>query len=75
MRLLCSKQVIHSHKQVTCQKKCKCRDNYAIIVMVIICYNAGETYEDWCRVIQSDRMKENNLRPEMDTDAVNFVLV
>ncbi len=25
---------------------------------------AGETYEDWCRVMQIDRMKENDLRPE-----------
>lgn len=25
---------------------------------------AGETYEDWCRVMQIDRMKENSLRPE-----------
>ena len=25
---------------------------------------AGETYEDWCRVMQADRIKENNLRPE-----------
>ena len=25
---------------------------------------AGETYEDWCRVMQIDRIKENDLRPE-----------
>ncbi len=24
----------------------------------------GETYEDWCRVMQINRIKENNLRPE-----------
>ncbi len=29
---------------------------------------AGEIYEDWCRVMQIDRIKENNLRPEERDD-------
>jgi len=32
--------------------------------MVNVPVTAGESYEDWCRVMQIDRIKENDLRPE-----------
>ena len=33
----------------------------------------GETYEDWCRVMQIDRIKENDLRPEERDGSVGIL--